>query len=81
MSLPEIVRSRAAEFGKAHKYVTSAEERARVGAAVEQLPEGSPYRAYLADLLPEDPGPYVPTAVKLAARVAELEQQLAGVSR
>lgn len=81
MSAPETVQSRAASFGKAHKYVTSAEERARVEAAVKELPQGSAYRAYLADLLPEDPGPYVPTAVKLAAKVAELEQQLAGVRR
>jgi hypothetical protein len=79
--MPELVQSRAAEIGKAHKYVTSAEERGRVEATVEQLPEGNAYRAYLADLLPEDPGPYVPTAVKLTARVAELEQQLAQVRR
>jgi hypothetical protein len=79
--MPELVQSRAAEIGKAHKYVTSAEERARVEAAVKELPEGSAYRAYLADLLPEDPGPYAPSAVRLAERVAELEQQLAGVRR
>lgn len=79
--IPDIVQSRAASLGKAHKYVTAPEDVARVEAAVKELPEGSAYRAYLADLLPEDPGPYAPSAVRLAERVAELEQQLAGVRR
>ncbi len=79
--MPEMVQSRAAELGKAHKYATDPEVMARIAEQLKQLPEDSPQAEYLADLLVEDPGPYVPSAVRLAAENAELRAQLAQVSR
>jgi hypothetical protein len=79
--IPDVVQSRAASLGNAHKYVTDPEVMARVAAKLKQLPEDSPQAEYLADLLQEDPGPYVPSAVRLAAENAELRAQLAQVRR